>query len=132
MENSDSKLRNYFHKTLLVPFGRYSQESERTGPGYEQFVGREDERAFLIDALTTKGRQGAYLITGRRGIGKTSFVNSCLAEYEQAVFRRYLRLENFGSLTSILSVISVMALIIFLIISVSNFLELRSRGLDST
>src|SRR6185295_10354571 len=44
-----------------------------------------------IDLLISTGRRGAYLVTGRRGAGKTSFVKHCISEYEGSVLSRFLR-----------------------------------------
>ena len=74
-----------------MPFGRFVGSSEVGPPADEVLVGRERERAYLIDLLISTGRRGAYLVTGRRGTGKTSFVKHCVAEYEASVFSRFLR-----------------------------------------
>ena len=47
-----------------------------------QFVGREYELTTLVDRMV-HSRGGAMLITGYRGVGKTSFVNQALAKLEQ-------------------------------------------------
>ncbi|HKP56739.1 MAG TPA: hypothetical protein VJV78_08465 [Polyangiales bacterium] len=36
-------------------------------------------------------RSGALLVTGHRGVGKSRFVDFCLREFEQDVYKRYLR-----------------------------------------
>ena len=77
--------------TYHVPFGRYSASGEVPSPATEVFIGREGHRAFLIELLVTIGRRGAFLVTGRRGAGKSSFVKHCLDEYEGAVLTRFLR-----------------------------------------
>lgn len=58
-------------------------------------VGREGRRAYFIDLLTNHGARGAYLITGRRGMGKSSFVRYCLEEYRRNIFMRFHR-SNIG------------------------------------
>jgi hypothetical protein len=78
-------------KRYLLPFGRYVGTSEVEPPADEVLVGREGQRAYLVDLLISTGRRGAYLVTGRRGTGKTSFVRHCISEYESSVFSRYLR-----------------------------------------
>jgi serine/threonine-protein kinase len=47
-----------------------------------QFVGREQELTALVDRMV-HSRGGAILITGYRGVGKTSFVNQALSEFER-------------------------------------------------
>lgn len=78
-------------RTYVMPFGRFVGSSEVGPPADEVLVGREGQRAYLIDLLISTGRRGAYLVTGRRGAGKTSFVKHCIAEYEASVFSRFLR-----------------------------------------
>lgn len=82
-------------RTYAAPFGRYQAGGEMEPPADEVLVGREGQRAFFIDLLLRAGRRGAYLITGHRGVGKTSFVRYGLAEYEGEVFERFLR-SNVG------------------------------------
>ena len=75
----------------VIPFGRVLGQNDGDPPINEMMVGRSAEKANLINLLVSRGPTGAYLITGRRGVGKTSFVRHCLAEYESAVFKRFLR-----------------------------------------
>jgi serine/threonine protein kinase len=52
-------------------------------PGAEdRFVGREEQMEALLDRLTYS-HGGAFLITGYRGVGKTSFVNQLLGGFER-------------------------------------------------
>lgn len=118
------KKATFIDKALLIPFGRFSLDTERTGSAHEQLVGRESERAFLIDALIAKGRQGAYLVTGRRGVGKSSFVNSCISEYQEAVFHRFMRLGRARSLGSILTLLFFAAVVICFVTALSKLMEL--------
>ena len=73
----------------VIPFARYLREGRAKPPANEVMVGRELERGFLIDALLNTGRKGAYLVTGHRGIGKTTFVHRCLDEYRHSIIERY-------------------------------------------
>ncbi|MFL6197159.1 MAG: ATP-binding protein [Thermoanaerobaculia bacterium] len=82
-------------KKYILPFGRYVGTSEVEPPADEVLVGREVQRAYLVDLLISMGRRGAYLVTGRRGTGKTSFVRYCISEYRASVFSRFLR-NNVG------------------------------------
>lgn len=58
-------------------------------------VGREGQRIALGDLLLNHGPNGAFLVTGQRGAGKTSFVRDCLRQYENDVFARALQ-SNVG------------------------------------
>jgi hypothetical protein len=93
MEQEESKEPSepYFsERDYAAPFGRY-QSGNEVGTPNEVLVGREDQRAHFIDLLLRMGRRGAYLVTGQRGVGKTSFVHYCLDEYREEVYERFLR-----------------------------------------
>lgn len=96
-DSVQQKLRQEFlsEEVIAVPFGHYEAGFEQEPPANEVLIGREGQRAYLIDLLMNIGRQGAYLVTGRRGSGKTSFVRHCITEYRSEVFWRYLR-SNVG------------------------------------
>ncbi len=83
------------HKPLrppfVIPFGRVLARNDGDPPVNEVMIGHEAERAYFINLLVSRGPTGAYLITGRRGVGKTSFVRHCLNEYGAALFKRFLR-----------------------------------------
>ena len=83
--------KRFSDKKYVLPFGRYVGSTEVEPPADEVLVGREGQRAYLIDLLISTGRRGAYLVTGHRGAGKTSFVKHCISEYEASVFSRFLR-----------------------------------------
>lgn len=48
--------------------------------GEDSFLGREKILASFVDILFNGRGRGAYLVTGYRGMGKTSFVNNALRE----------------------------------------------------
>jgi tetratricopeptide (TPR) repeat protein len=78
-------------RRYAAEFGRYEGTRAAEYPASEMLVGREEERAYFLTLLHAFGRRGAFLITGHRGSGKTTFVNYCLEEYTSNVYRRYLR-----------------------------------------
>ncbi len=84
-------IRRFSKRIFAVPFGQHEVGTEQEPPANEVLIGRDGRRAYLIDLLMNMGRQGAYLVTGRRGSGKTSFVKHCIAEYQNEVFWRFLR-----------------------------------------
>ena len=89
---------NKLYRTLyFMPFGRISLDTDHS-EAVGEFVERGGARAYLIDTLTKGGSRGSYLITGRRGVGKTTFVNHCLEEYQANVFQRFLRSNHGRSL----------------------------------
>ncbi len=125
------KLRRFSQQIFLVPFGKYNPKRERIDENSASYIGREGHRAFLIDALSSGGKRGSYLVTGRRGVGKTTFVDSCVDEYESSVFRRFLR-GNYGR--SPLDIILMMCMVLltaFLLIVVANLLEFISPNISS-
>ncbi len=90
MESSNRKT-NFSSQRSAIPFGKFEAGLDDVFPCNESMVGREGARAKLIDFLTNAGTRKAILVTGRRGMGKTSFVNYCLNEYEEARIERYWR-----------------------------------------
>jgi len=47
------------------------------------FIGRTQHTAKFLQFLNSKTKKGVFLVTGYRGMGKTSFVNYCLREYRR-------------------------------------------------
>lgn len=89
--NSSNRDTNFSNQRTAIPFGKFDSGSDDVFPCNESMVGRDGARAKLIDFLTNAGTRKAILITGRRGMGKTSFVNYCLGEYKEARIERYWR-----------------------------------------
>lgn len=112
-----------------IPFGRHVDEADRPESNAGLFVGREGQRAFLIDALTSAGRRGAFLVTGRRGVGKTSFVEYCLSEYKASVFKRFLRSTHGRSFWDLFTTITVISAIIYFGLVLSDLLEVSVGAL---
>src|SRR4051812_14917911 len=83
--------KEYTRRVYAAPFGRYEGARPNEYPANEVLIGRERERARMMDWLLAFGRRGAYLVTGYRGVGKTSFVNYCIKQYEDDVYGRYLQ-----------------------------------------
>ncbi|EDM79601.1 hypothetical protein PPSIR1_21274 [Plesiocystis pacifica SIR-1] len=77
----------------MVPFGRYVSRSKDEPGDNQVLVGRDGQRAHFRDLLLNHGPRGAFLVTGQRGAGKTSFVHETLREYDADVFSRALRSE---------------------------------------
>ncbi len=85
----------FSHRTYVADFGSYEGNRRTEEPDNELLVGREAQRARLLNLLFNTAQRGAYLITGHRGSGKTTFVNYCLNEYRFEIFYRYLK-SNLG------------------------------------
>jgi len=122
---------NFSSQRTAIPFGKFESGSDDMFPCNESMVGREGARAKLIDFLINAGTRKAILITGRRGMGKSSFVEYCIDEYEKSRVERYWR-SDFGRTMSslvwliIISLLSASVLVIgsqMLQISLHNALE---------
>ena len=113
MSSNDKQPKSHFNQQrTAIPFGKFETGAEDIFPCNESMIGREGARAKLIDFLTNAGTRKAILITGRRGMGKTSFVQYCLEEYKEARIERYWH-SNFGrSFLSICWVLIITMLII--------------------
>lgn len=82
-----------YKKSFFMPFGIYNTDKQASGRAAEVLVGRYNERASFIRRLLNSGKGGAYLITGQRGTGKTSFVDYCMDAYEQHSVQRFMNSE---------------------------------------
>jgi 2-polyprenyl-3-methyl-5-hydroxy-6-metoxy-1,4-benzoquinol methylase len=87
--------KGFSERDYAIEFGRYEGIRRVEPPAHELLIAREGQRAHFLNLLFTVGRKGAYLVTGHRGSGKTTFVNFCLDEYQENVYRRYLA-SNIG------------------------------------
>lgn len=105
-------------------FGRFTASKETDPDANEVLVGREGQRAYLIDLLISMGRQGAYLVTGRRGAGKTSFVRHCIREYRLSVYKRFLRNSVGRGIIDRLALLTVWSMILLTALLVSECLQL--------
>ena len=125
MESNDNKNKNK-KKGLpihFIPFGRIRVDRDISGNRSSVLVGREKQRAFLIDALTGTPKRGAYLVTGRRGVGKTTFVQNCLNEFKANVFRRHLRSRVGRAPLDLLFTIIVISSWVVLSLTASDLIE---------
>jgi len=91
-------------------------------------VGRVGQRAYLTDLLIGMGRRGSYLVTGRRGAGKTVFVNQCISEYRKSVFKRYLRSNVGKGMWDRLVVIGIWIVLLAGALVLSELSQLLSRA----
>lgn len=129
-EPAEGKPQRFSEQTFAVPFGRYQPGSDVGPPANEVLVGREGQRAYFIDLLFRMGRRGAFLITGHRGVGKTSFVNYCVEQYRGEVYERFLH-SNVGRVTfwDRGAVTLLGLLFVFLLLMLSELIEILSLPL---
>ncbi|MGM0575226.1 MAG: hypothetical protein ACQEXJ_05810 [Myxococcota bacterium] len=111
-------------RVLAIPFGRYDGDGPVEPPGDQILVGRRAQRGYLVQQLLSLGRKGAYLVTGHRGAGKTSFVHQCVADYRSSVHERFLRSPVGRSIFwDRLVVLLLFAVVIFVALLLSESLE---------
>lgn len=87
-------------------------------------VGREHQRSLLIRLLFDARQRTSVLVTGRRGVGKTTFVEHCLREYEGACFRRFVRSEHGNSVADLLMIVVFCLIGAALSIMIADVLQL--------
>ena len=63
-------------------FGR--EDDEQKANEADNFLGRKGILKSFVDILNSESNRGAYLVTGFRGMGKTSFVNQALNKLDLA------------------------------------------------
>lgn len=119
------EIRNRFR---LIPFGKFAISGRGKNPYNEVFVGRGRERASLIESLTHQQQFGSFLISGRRGSGKTSFVEYALAEYDRSSFHRFIRFARNRSIPDALVAFALAALLSFVIVMISQLNELLAQN----
>lgn len=123
-ETEHPQSRFFSEHNYAVPFGRYQPGGDTGPPANEVLVGRKGQRAYFIDLLFRMGRRGAFLITGHRGIGKTSFVKHCLSVHRDEVFERFLN-SNVGRATfwDRLGVMMIAFIVLVVLSMISQLLE---------
>jgi len=126
----DEGSKSPFSKRIYaIPFGRFQAGGEAEAPAHQVLVGREGQRAYFIDILLRAGRRGAFLVTGHRGVGKTSFVRYCLTEYSREVYERFLR-SNVGKafFWDRILVFSLIFVVLLLALLASELMEILIPG----
>lgn len=76
----------------------------------DNFIGREKIKDQFLETLQKGGEKGAYLVTGYRGMGKTSFVKKVLSEYKTK--ENQIKVINISFAQSKLEDIDVLKLIV--------------------
>ncbi len=94
--------RQFRNRFRFIPFGKFSISGRGKSPFNQVYVGRGKERAAFIELLTNQEQFGAFLVSGRRGSGKTSFVEYALSEYEKSSFHRFIRFARNSSVQDFL------------------------------
>lgn len=124
--NNTSQNRFFSQQATAIPFGKYESGSEDTFPCNESLVGREGARAKLIDFLINGGTRKAILVTGRRGMGKTSFVNYCIKEYQQSQIERFWRGDQGKSIFAFFGFVAISIFVTFLYFATGQGLDIIS------
>lgn len=115
---------NVRNQSYGVPFGRYPFKG--AAGSHEPLVGREKQRSRLTRLLLDARQRTSVLITGRRGVGKTTFVDECIADYENLIFRRFLRSRQGKTVLDHITLVVAIALMGVLGLVAADLLELFS------
>lgn len=102
----------WLRSSFIIPFGHYIKGGDYDGPVDKLLVGREGQRKHLIDLLRQPAERSAILVTGRRGSGKSSFVNNCIYEYKNDKYSAWLKSEV--GLTFINYLIAILLMLVLL------------------
>lgn len=104
---------------LHARFGHFS-DGGGNDAGFEPLIARESLRGYLIRRLVFGARQMTCLVTGRRGMGKTSFVKYCLQEYGRYDYERFRRTPGGKSFVDALVLLLIITLSAALAVLVSR------------
>ena len=124
MSDNNNK-RNFLKSSFLIPFGNLEQQHPKRGEE-AIFIGREGQQAFLVGELTSGKTHGSYLVTGRRGAGKTSFVESCLEEYKKSLFTRFLHSNHGRGIWDLLAMLLFAVIISFALLITSELIQISA------
>src|SRR5262249_42502976 len=116
---------------LRIPLSgsfRFTHEPLETVAG-DRFVGRETQLSRLADRILFSNG-GAFLITGYRGVGKTSFVNQLIARIERATLA-----DNPNRISRVIGIHLNLArpltpVDLMFLVTRSLYLRLRELGID--
>jgi len=124
LKNYSSRIKSIYLE--LKDYSYYHNPSEINNPD-KRFIGRKEMKKKLRNLLTrSKTNSGTYLVTGFRGMGKTSFVNQVLSEILDTStvleFTKFLfRFSIWAWIASFINslyVITFSSIIIFLLVNV--------------
>lgn len=100
LNSGQAYARKSYIKDIGIPLPEYQfyhkSFNEKDDDNFH-FLGREESRKKIVDIILNGKNSGAYLVSGYRGMGKTSFVNSVLKESGDLLKKkksRQLRLVN--------------------------------------
>lgn len=111
-------------RELFIPFGRRVENSQRTRSESRVLVGRDGLRAYLIDHLNIAGPRTSILVTGRRGTGKTAYVDHCLREHNEAVVERFLISQQGRPFIGVALLLLLALLVPIALVFATGFLEI--------
>ena len=120
--------REFRNRFRLIPFGKFSISGRGKSPYNQIYVGRKKERASFIELLTHQEQFGSFLVSGRRGSGKTSFVNYALSEYEQSSFHRFIRFARNSGVQDLFVALLICILISTLLVLTSQLGSLLTQN----
>jgi len=72
----------------IIPFGKVIEGGRQTFPQNEVYLGREKKRQQLMRWLTSLKPSGSILVTGARGVGKSTFVKNVIGSMNVNLYER--------------------------------------------
>ncbi|WP_222611796.1 hypothetical protein [Shimia ponticola] len=79
--------------------------------------------------LTHQEQFGAFLVSGHRGAGKSSFVEYCLAEYDRMAFQRSIRISRGARLSGVVGLFLIALVLVTVYALLTQFLELGAQNI---
>lgn len=84
MKIKDNYSHHAFNKNIAIEIQDYRYHHHPLeGSADERYIGREGIEKQFLQYLESGSPRGSYLVTGYRGMGKTSFVNKVIKQYTQ-------------------------------------------------
>ncbi|MCF2869526.1 hypothetical protein L0664_00480 [Octadecabacter sp. G9-8] len=78
--------------------------------------------------MTHQESFGAFLVSGQRGAGKTSFVHYCLEEYRKMAFQRSIRISQNSAAYSVVLFLGFCAIVVSTYVLLTQALELGAQN----
>jgi hypothetical protein len=112
------------HIRKIIPFGKVIDGGRQVFPQNEVYIGREKKREQLMRWLTSLKPSGSILVTGARGVGKSTFVKHAIGSMNVNLYER-LKLKgysvNWGDNLMIIGIFIVISTLLTFCYELLNF-----------
>ncbi len=123
-DNGERINAKYPRSGYFVSFGKFIRGEYARNFTHDHHIGRTEQRAKLINALLGNESRATILVTGSRGMGKSSFVDYCVRSAQRSLLRLLAEpKDNYGFGSYILFVLFLTASL-FLYIVAADFAKL--------